>query len=194
MARRANDALVEKLVQLVARELRLGKTPLMNEVCAELGVSPSIVNHHFSDRQELLSQAWRSIVLASIDDDYQRLDAFGDGEDWEAVGAFIYEIFSPERQAARLAYLRAISEALGDEKLREIVEEAQERTRQGWHELLEKYVASGVLKPKVSVSFLAFFFAALPLGVTAVKFELTEAERKDISESWMNIMEMALRG
>jgi AcrR family transcriptional regulator len=165
----------------------------MSLICAQLGVSPSLESHYFTDRSELVSQAWRAIALSLVDGDYERLDDFYSRKDWGGVEAFIFEVLSPDREAARLSCVRAISESLGDEKLRVIAEETQNKTRHIWEVLLEKK-AIGVLKPRVSISSLAFLFAAIPLGITAVKFELTAAERADLAASWAVLMESSLRG
>jgi AcrR family transcriptional regulator len=186
------DVPAELLARVVA-ELREGRTPSMRLITTDMGVSPSLVNHHFHDSSELIKLAWRQIILSSVESDHEVLDQLGLAENWEGLAEFIYDVFSVERQGVRLAHMRAISQALGDDQLREVVMEAQEITKALWVDCLQKHTASGVLAPRVDIDSMAVLFAALPLGITAARLDLGLEERKNIAETWYKIMVAMLK-
>lgn len=181
------------LLNRVASELVAGNSPIISELCRELGVSQSLVQYHFENRSNLISQAWGQVVLSSIDDDFQRLDEIGSVDDWDALSGFILEVFSEERSAVRLAHLRAISESHADSRLQEVVDAAQEQTFQLWRSLIQKHTATGVLKPTVSIDALALMFMGVPLGITAAKAKLSLVHQRELAEAWVTMLGHVLR-
>jgi AcrR family transcriptional regulator len=182
-----------RLMEGVIDQLVRGRDPIVAEICKNLGGSPALVQYHFGSRANLISQAWESIVLSSIDEDFKRLDQIGQVADWNALEALFSEIFSNERSAVRRAHLRAIAESDSDDRLARVVTAAQEKTFQLWRTLLIKYVDEGVLKPTVSTDALALMFMGVPLGVSGIKSELSAQEQQDVSKAWMSMLESVLR-
>lgn len=170
-----------------------GNSPVISKLCRELGVSQSLVQYHFENRSNLISQAWGQVVLSSIEDDFQRLDEIGSVDDWDALSGFILEVFSAERSEVRLAHLRAISESHADLRLQEVVDAAQEKTFELWCSLIRKYAATGVLKPTVSIDALALMFMAVPLGITAVQAKLSLGHQRELAEAWVTMLGHVLR-
>lgn len=180
--------LPEKLIASVIEDIRAGRVPKMASITKKLGVSAPMVNHHFGDSAGLIRRAWREIVLSSIRDDYLFLDDLAAKNDWEGLSDFIYEIFAPERQASRLAHLRAVSESIADNQVREVVLEAQELTRQSWFNFITKHTDAGNLAKRVDVNAMAILFAAMPLGITAARLDLSQLERRQVSNAWFIII------
>lgn len=193
MVRKANSELTRKLVELVAEDLSNGIEPNMKEIAKTAGISPSLINHHFSGRASLISLAWREVILRHVEDDFEHLDQLGEKGDWEGVAKFIYEVFSPERHESRLVHIRGIAEALGDPEVRAAVLEGQRRTQESWVRFLQKYRDLKVVEPRVDLGSMAMLFAAIPLGTTASKLTLTPEERQRMAETWMKIVEMTLK-
>jgi AcrR family transcriptional regulator len=181
------------LLNRVASDLVAGNNPVISELCKELGMSPSLVQYHFENRSNLISQAWGQVVLSSIEDDFQRLDEIGSVDDWDALSGFILEVFSEQRSEVRRAHLRALSESHSDSRLQEVVDAAQEKTFQLWRSLIQKYSATGVLKPTVSIDALALMFMAVPLGITAARAKLSSTHQRELAEAWIAMLGHVLR-
>ena len=192
MARPARANHRELLVLEVAKQLLAKKEIHVANACREIGIAPSLANHYFQDKDELAREAWLSIMLAFVTEDFEQLDHFGQQDDWEGVRAFIFEVFSPRRLPVRQAHIRGLGVAMLDSELGGQVEQIQRETTERWHALLKTYADKGILKPKVDLWSLALLFTAIPIGVTAVQGELTQAERASITDTWLTMLRAVL--
>lgn len=192
MARPARADHRELLIEAAVKQLYLGKEVRLGDLCKEMGIAPSLANHYFTDKEELVREAWIRVVLAFITEDYEQLDEFGREVNWEGVEKFIFEIFSSARTEARLTHIRGLGQGQTDLQLGEAITQAQHTTTQKWLGLLEHYAAQGILKPKVDLNALAILFSAIPIGVTAVHGELSSKERKAMAETWLTMLRAVL--
>lgn len=192
MARLARADHSSLLISEVSRQLLNGEDVHIAKACRAVGIAPSLANHYFEDKAELVREAWLKIVLAFITEDYKKLDRFGQTSDWDGVAEFVSEVFSPERTNFRQAHIRGLAEGSKDTALRSRVLRSQEETTQRWLGLLENYAKAGVLKPKVDLRAVAIMFSALPVGVTAVQGELSESDGRALAETWVTMLRSVL--
>jgi AcrR family transcriptional regulator len=192
MARPARADFRELLITEVARQLALGKEINLVQACGSLGISPSMVNHYFKDKRELVNQAWMRIMLAFVTEDYERLNEFGRQDNWEGVRDFIYEVFSAERTKTRTAHIRGLGIGFLETELGEAIQAVQSETTEKWMGLLETYAKAGVINPRVDLWSIAVMFTAIPIGVTAIAGELTISERRNLTDTWVAMLRSVL--
>lgn len=180
------------LIEEVAKQLLAGHEVHIANACKAIGIAPSLANHYFEDKADLVRSAWLKIVLAFISKDFEQLDKFGQSADWNGVGEFVAKVFSSERTKVRKAHIRGLAAGSRDESLARSIQAAQIQTTEKWLWLLENYASVGVLDPKVDLKALAIMFTALPIGVTAVQGDLSESDRKAMAETWVTMLRAVL--
>jgi AcrR family transcriptional regulator len=192
MARPARADHSTLLIDEVAKQLLAGDEVHIANACKAIGIAPSLANHYFHDKSDLVRSAWLKIVLAFIAEDYEQLDQFGQNADWDGVAQLITKVFSPERTGVRQAHIRGLAAGSQDPVLGKAIATAQRETTENWLGLLENYAKAGVLEPKVDLRTIAIMFTALPIGVTAVQGELSEPARKAMAETWVTMLRAVL--
>lgn len=192
MARPARADHRELLINAAVERLYAGSEIRLGELCRELGIAASLANHYFTDKDELVREAWLRVVLAFITEDYAQLDEFGREVNWQGVEQFIFNVFSPERSKARQTHIQGLGQGFADQKLGTLIDAAQKETTKKWLGLLQRYTESGVLTPKVDLNAMAILFAAIPIGVTAVQGALSPEERSQITRTWLAMLRSVL--
>ncbi|MEY3561803.1 MAG: hypothetical protein RL068_955, partial [Actinomycetota bacterium] len=182
----------ELLIEEVCKQLLVGDKVHVAEACKSIGISPSLVNHYFRDKGELVREAWLRLVLAFIAEDYELLDRFGKTADWNGVETFIFQVFGPDRNSVRNAHIRGLAAGSLDAELGNQVQQSQLETTKRWFGLLKTYTDNDVLHPKVDLWSLAILFSAVPMGVTAVAGELGEQERLAMTQAWVSMLRAVL--
>ncbi len=162
------------------------------QACRAIGIAPSLANHYFEDKDQLTREAWLSIMLAFVKEDYEQLDRFGQEDNWEGVRHFVYQVFSPARTPVRQAHIRGLGVGMLDKSLGEQVAKVQRETTESWMRLLKTYTDRGILQPKVDIWALAVLFTAIPIGITAVQGELSLSQREVMTNSWMEMLRSVL--
>jgi AcrR family transcriptional regulator len=182
----------ELLIAGVAKQLIAGEEAHVSKVCRQIGIVPSLANHYFPERTELIREAWLRIILSSIDDDYETLNAYAEKTDWAGVEEFIYGVFSGERHAVRVAHIRGIAASKMDAAFDQALMQAQLETTKLWRQFLQRFSDAGTVDAKASLDAIAIIFSALPIGISAVHEVLSETERREMADAWLKMLRAVL--
>ncbi len=192
MARPPKADYVRLMIDLVSKKLLNNEDVKIADVASELKVSPALVHFYFHDIKTLVDASWQSIFMAYVNEDLDAVDEFAPGKNWEGVKNLIDQIFSPERDAIHFAHARALANRFNSEEFNNVVEETHQSQINLWTSLMNKYTDEGVVDPIVDTKALALLFIAAPLGIAMVKPELSAAERKGLSETWLTMIQAVM--
>ena len=192
MARTPKEDYRPLMVAAAVKRLRVGEEVKIQDIADELNVSTALVHFYFKEKQDLVAAAWREIFLSFVADDQQKIDEFTPGSNWQGVAELVRDIFSPNRDETHLAHFRGLAEAQRNPKFAQIAAEVQSETVTSWVKLMRKGEEMGTVKLRIDPEVLALLITAVPPGISAIKPELTDAEREQLALVWVNMLRSVL--
>lgn len=192
MARTPKEDYRPLMISAVVKKLRNGEEVTVHDVAAELGVSTALVHFYFKEKQDLVAAAWREIFLSFVADDQREIDAFTPGRNWQGVADLVRRIFSAERDAIHVAHFRGLHEATINPKVAEIAAAVNEETIATWSQLLLQAEQVGTVKLRVDPEVIALLITSVPPGIAAVRPDLSDTEREQLSLLWVNMIRAVL--
>lgn len=192
MGRRPKHDYRPMMVAAARRALERGDEVSITAIAAELEVSPSLVHFYVGDRQRLVDEAWREILLAFVDDDLGEVASFAEARDWDGMAGLVQRVFSAERDAVHVTHVRAAVEALSSEALAAVIADATRTTIESWQSLLELSTAAGVVSTHLDSEAVARIVIALPLGMAVIGTDLDDRQRVALAEAWTTMLRAVL--
>lgn len=192
MGRTPKEDYVPLMTAAARRRLEAGEEVRIADVAGELGVSSSLVNFYFGDRQSLVDAAWREILLAHVDDDQDDVVGATEAHDWDALRAIVERVFTPERHTLRQTHVRASVEARRNERLAELVDDVHDATIRGWADLVRAANQVGVTATALDPEALARLIVGLPMGITVTSPDIDAEQHARIAEAWFTMLRAVL--
>ena len=192
MARTPKEDYRPLMIAAVVKKLRNGDEVKVQEIATELGVSTALVHFYFKEKQDLVAAAWREIFLSFVAEDQQQIDQFTPGRNWSGVAQLVTNIFSTERDAVHVAHFRGLYEATINPKVAEIAKSVHQETVDSWVRIMKQAEQLGSIKLPVDPAVIALLLIAVPPGVAAVRADLSDFEREQLSLLWVNMIQAVL--
>ena len=163
------------------KRLRQGREVKVMEIAQDLGTSPALVHFYFGDRQHLVDEAWREILLAHVDEDSERVAQFATDRDWDGVATLVRDVLAPERDDVHSAHVRAAGQGLSSDDLGASLREVHELTIANWVRLLQQGIDAGSAETDFDLDAIATLIVAIPIGLAAVDPDMEPARREAIA-------------
>ena len=192
MARPPKEDWVRLMRQKAVDRLKDGRDVKVMDIAEELGTSPALVHFYFGDRQHLVDEAWRDILLAHVDEDTAEIARFAEDRDWEGVERLVRDILSPERDAIHSAHVRAAGEGTSSSDLRATLREVHESTIDRWVRLMRQSIGAGLAETPLDLDAIATLIVAVPIGLTAVDPEMDPARRRAVATAYTAMLRAVL--
>ncbi|MGY6499459.1 MAG: TetR/AcrR family transcriptional regulator [Acidimicrobiales bacterium] len=192
MARAPKADYVPLMIAAARRRIEAGEEVSVTRIAEELEVSPGLVHFYFGDRQSLVDAAWREILMAYVNHDLGTVSELAEEANWDGIHELVRQIFSPERDDIHLAHVAASVEATRSEVLADTFAEATAVTVESWKALMEAGIEMGLADTALDTETLGLMFMALPLGVTAVRPDLSAEQREHLANAWTAMIRAVL--
>lgn len=181
------------MVAAARRALERGDEVSITAIATELEVSPSLVHFYVGDRQTLVDEAWRKILMAFVADDLDDVRSFAEGRDWDGVSDLVQRIMAPDRDVVHLTHVRAAVEALNSAALAQIIADATATTIDSWRSLMELSAQAGIIETALDPEAVARIIMALPLGLAVVGgTDLDDVQRRSLATAWSTMIRATL--
>lgn len=192
MARTPKEDYRPLMVSAAVKRLRVGEEVKIQNIADELNVSTALVHFYFKEKQDLVAAAWREIFLSFVAEDQQKIDEVMPGSNWQGVAELVRDIFSPHRDETHLTHFRGLAEVQRNPKFAQIAAEVQGETIASWVKLMRRGEEMGTVRLRIDPEVLALLITAVPPGISAIKPELTDAEREQLALLWVNMLRSVL--
>lgn len=141
----------------------------VTEIAERCGVSPSVLYHHFRDREDIISAVREAEFVARIEADAKVIGGLAVSTDNAAeIMSLIIEDMSDPRNEERRRYrherMQALVAARLDPALQSRLVAAQEQLSSVIIGAITDAQTAGLLDPALDPTAIAFLFEAIPLG------------------------------
>ena len=141
----------------------------VTEIAERCGVSPSVLYHHFRDREDIISAVREAEFVARIEADAKVIGGLAVSTDNAAeIMSLIIEDMSDPRNEERRRYrherMQALVAARLDPELQSRLVAAQEQLSSVIIGAITDAQRAGLLDPALDPTAIAFLFEAIPLG------------------------------
>lgn len=141
----------------------------VTEIAERCGVSPSVLYHHFRDREDIISAVREAEFVARIEADAKVIGGLAVSTDNAAeIMSLIVDDMSDPRNEERRRYrherMQALVAARLDPELQSRLVAAQEQLSSVIIGAISDAQAAGLLDPTLDPAAIAFLFEAIPLG------------------------------
>jgi len=174
------------------KRLREGREVKVMEIAQELGASPALVHFYFGDRQHLVDEAWREILLAYVHEDAERVAAFSQSRDWDGVAHLVRDVLAPDRDEVHAAHVRAAGEGMSSDDLRASLREVHESTIDTWVQLLRQGIEGGSAETDLDLDAIATLIVSIPIGLAAVDPEMEPSRRAGVAAAYTAMLRSLL--
>jgi AcrR family transcriptional regulator len=141
----------------------------VTEIAERCGVSPSVLYHHFRDREDIISAVREAEFVARIEADAKVIGGLAVSTDNAAeIMSLIVDDMSDPRNEERRRYrherMQALVAARLDPELQSRLVAAQEKLSAVIIGAISDAQTAGLLDPTLDPAAIAFLFEAIPLG------------------------------
>lgn len=141
----------------------------VTEIAERCGVSPSVLYHHFRDREDIISAVREAEFVARIEADAKVIGGLAVSTDNAAeIMSLIVDDMSDPRNEERRRYrherMQALVAARLDPELQSRLVAAQEQLSSVIIGAISDAQTAGLLDPTLDPAAIAFLFEAIPLG------------------------------
>lgn len=141
----------------------------ITEIAERCGVSPSVLYHHFRDREDIISAVREAEFVARIEADAKVIGGLAVSTDNAAeIMSLIVDDMSDPRNEERRRYrherMQALVAARLDPELQSRLVAAQEQLSSVIIGAISDAQTAGLLDPTLDPAAIAFLFEAIPLG------------------------------
>lgn len=141
----------------------------VTEIAERCGVSPSVLYHHFRDREDIISAVREAEFVARIEADAKVIGSLAVSTDNAAeIMSLIVDDMSDPRNEERRRYrherMQALVAARLDPELQSRLVAAQEQLSSVIIGAISDAQTAGLLDPTLDPAAIAFLFEAIPLG------------------------------
>lgn len=141
----------------------------VTEIAERCGVSPSVLYHHFRDREDIISAVREAEFVARIEADAKVIGSLAVSTDNAAeIMSLIVDDMSDPRNEERRRYrherMQALVAARLDPELQSRLVAAQEQLSSVIIGAVSDAQTAGLLDPTLDPAAIAFLFEAIPLG------------------------------
>lgn len=184
----------ERIVRVTEARLRAGVEVRVADICAEAEVSPALIYKYFTDRDDLIAEAYGRIIMGFIDADRRDLRENVDFRTpalEEQLRAFIRVRLSQTRDDERWTRL----EALAHGRVNPGVAKRVGAVRQ---EFVDELAGMALVARPGWDAMQARSFAILALGMSIgltamTDIELEDGEREALSSMWAGLLQAPFR-
>ncbi len=174
------------------KRLREGRDVKVMEIAQELGASPALVHFYFGDRQHLVDEAWREILLSYVDEDAARVAAFAKERDWDGIARLVRDVLAPDRDEVHSAHVRAAGQGNSSDDLRASLREVHESTIDTWTKLLRQGIEEDNAETDFDLDAVATLIVAIPIGLAAVDPDMQPSRRAAIAAAYTAMLRSLL--
>lgn len=141
----------------------------VTEIAERCGVSPSVLYHHFRDREDIISAVREAEFVARIEADAKVIGSLAVSTDnaAEIMSLIVNDMSDPrneERRRYRHERMQALVAARLDPELQSRLVAAQEQLSSVIIGAVSDAQTAGLLDPTLDPAAIAFLFEAIPLG------------------------------
>ena len=141
----------------------------VTEIAERCGVSPSVLYHHFRDREDIISAVREAEFVARIEADAKVIGSLAVSTDnaAEIMSLIVNDMSDPrneERRRYRHERMQALVAARLDPELQSRLVAAQEQLSSVIIGAITDAQTAGLLDPTLDPAAIAFLFEAIPLG------------------------------
>lgn len=141
----------------------------VTEIAERCGVSPSVLYHHFRDREDIISAVREAEFVARIEADAKVIGGLAVSTDnaAEIMSLIVNDMSDPrneERRRYRHERMQALVAARLDPELQSRLVAAQEQLSSVIIGAVSDAQTAGLLDPTLDPAAIAFLFEAIPLG------------------------------
>lgn len=141
----------------------------VTEIAERCGVSPSVLYHHFRDREDIISAVREAEFVARIEADAKVIGSLAVSTDnaAEIMSLIVNDMSDPrneERRRYRHERMQALVAARLDPELQSRLVAAQEQLSSVIIGAISDAQTAGLLDPTLDPAAIAFLFEAIPLG------------------------------
>lgn len=184
MARPARADHRRLIVEEAICRLLGGQEITVAALAKSLAISPALIHFYWGSRAEIVTEAWRVILRTHVAEDQGQVEKAAREDEWGMVTRLIADVFSARRDAPRQAHVRITAESFVDEGLAEVVREVNGEVVAEWRAIVEAAIARGVATTELDPEALAMLIVGVPVGITALGIELSEAQRRALIAAW----------